>query len=60
VDGEGDRGSRPWARAQGLFAAGLSLKEVAEELGISKTSAHRLKREIEEEAALAEQGVGQA
>jgi putative DNA primase/helicase len=41
-------------RAQALFAAGLSLREVAEELGISKTGAHRLKREIEEEAATVE------
>jgi orotate phosphoribosyltransferase-like protein len=38
-------------RAEEMFAAGLSLREVAEELGISKTSAHRLRREIAEEAA---------
>jgi putative DNA primase/helicase len=40
-------------RAQELLAAGLSLREVAEELGISKTGAHRLKQQIEQEAAMA-------
>ena len=45
-------------RAEELLAAGLSLREVAEELGISKTGAHRLKRQIEQEAATAGQGRG--
>jgi putative DNA primase/helicase len=40
-------------RAEELLAAGLSLREVAEELGISKTGAHRLKRQIEQDAATA-------
>ena len=40
-------------RAQELLAAGLSLREVAEELGIAKSGAHRLKRQIEQDAATA-------
>lgn len=34
-------------RIRELIGAGLSLSEIAEELGISKTSAHRLKRQLE-------------
>ena len=43
-------------RAQELLAAGLSLREVAEELGISKTGAHRLKRQIDQQAVMPGQG----
>jgi putative DNA primase/helicase len=34
------------SRAKELFAEGMSLKDVADELGISRTSAHRLKKKI--------------
>jgi putative DNA primase/helicase len=43
-------------RVAALLATGLSLREVAEELGISKTGAYRLKRQIEQDAP----GAGQA
>jgi putative DNA primase/helicase len=37
-------------RARALLEDGMSLSEIADELGISKTSAHRLKRQLENEA----------
>jgi putative DNA primase/helicase len=43
---EVDRG-----RIAALLAAGMTVRDVAEELGISKSMAHRLKQKIEQEAA---------
>ena len=36
------------ARAQILFAEGTSVRDVAEELGISKSAAGRLKKKLED------------
>jgi transposase len=41
-----------------LLAAGMSVREIAEEIGIAKSVVHRLKQKIEREAKEAE-GQGQ-
>jgi transposase len=41
-----------------LLAAGMSVREIAEEIGIAKSVVHRMKQKIEREAKEAE-GAGQ-
>jgi transposase len=41
-----------------LLAAGMSVREIAEEIGIAKSVVHRMKQKIEREAKEAETGEG--
>jgi putative DNA primase/helicase len=45
-------------RVSGLLAAGMSVREIAEEIGIAKSVVHRMKQKIEREAKEAEAGQG--
>jgi putative DNA primase/helicase len=38
-------------RAEELLAAGLSVRDIAEERGLSKSAVHRLKQKIDQEAS---------
>jgi transposase len=48
MDREG-RGEAVRIRIAALLAAGLSVREVAEEIGATKSSVHRMKQRIERE-----------
>jgi transposase len=41
-----------------LLAAGMAVREIAEEIGIAKSVVHRMKQKIEREAKEAETGEG--
>ena len=43
-------------RVAALLAAGMSVREIAEEIGIAKSVVHRMKQRIEREAKGAEAG----
>jgi putative DNA primase/helicase len=45
-------------RVAALLAAGMSVREIAEEIGIAKSVVHRMKQKIEREAKNAEAGTG--
>ena len=43
-------------RIAALLATGLSVRDIAEKIGMSKSAVHRLRQEIEQEAAITRQG----
>jgi len=47
-------------RIVALLAAGMTVRDVAEEIGISKSVVHRLKQKLEQEAATGQAGAGSA
>ena len=47
-------------RIAALLAAGMSVRDIADEIGISKSVVHRLKQRIEQEAADAAAGEARA